>query len=320
LVIDIHDHMLEVPDFEDMSSGGVTAKFCHLSIDEYIFDSPEYWSHKDPLVRFLRSMEHIYSVSERSNGCIVIVKKASDIEKAKKEGHIGLLLGNEGGGFLKGSIGLLQLLYRFGLRFIQLTWAKTNELATAQSEYDSRKGLTKTGRRVITEMCRLGMIIDLSHLSRRSIEDCFELSDRPMIFSHGNVSINSNSACLDKGQMRSLAQNRGIIGMHFCSHIIEPGYTNRYIQASIDELLDSIETAIEFGGEDCIALGPDFMPMHPFYLKSTNQEWLSHVKGVENIGKMSNITDAMVRRGYSDELIGKILGGNAIRVIREAIG
>jgi membrane dipeptidase len=320
-IIDIHDHMFTPEDFKDMSQGGVTVKFCHLSVDEHIIKT-SYWadSDQDPLVRFLKSLHYLYGVMEQAGGNIVVIRRAEDVTAAKRENRLGVLLGSEGGAFLKGSVELLQVFHHLGLRFVQLTWAYTNDLAAAQAETDLGKGLTPAGRKMVSEMCRLGIIIDLSHLSRRSIEDCFELSDKPMVFSHGHAFRESDFSGLDPEQMKKLILNRGIIGMHFCSHIVDSRFTGSYEKASIEDLLRKIDLALELGGEDCVALGPDYIPFTPYYLKTTNQEWLSYVEGLDNISRMSRLTDAMVRRGYGDRLIEKILGGNALRVIREVLG
>ena len=319
IIIDIHDHMFSRKDFDDMNSGGVTVKFCHLSVDDRIFESP-YWSEQDPLLRFLKSLDYIQGIIESSQGGIRIIRQASDVESAKAAGCLGVLLGNEGGSFLRSSPELLRVFYRLGLRMVQLTWGRDNDLAASQDAYESAHGLTKAGCEMVAEMCRLGMLIDMSHLSRRSIDDCFDISDKPLIFSHGRVSKTSSPAGLDPRQMKRLAQNRGIIGMHFCSHILNPKYAGVFAQASIEELLDQIDLAIELGGEACVALGPDYMPLTSYYLQKTNQAWLSHVSGLENIRQMGSLTEAMVRRNYSDARIKNILGQNALRVIREALG
>jgi len=318
-VIDIHDHMCLPEDMADMEQGCVTAKFCHLTVDINIFDEPGTID-DDPMARFLKALDNILSLIETSGGHIVIARCAADVEAAKKEGRQALFLGNEGGAFLRGSVEALRVFYRLGLRFLQLTWGASNDLAAAQIQYFDDIGLTPAGKSIIAEMCKLGMIIDISHLSRRSIEDCFDLSTKPLIFSHGHAFNEVDCSGLDKLFMRRLAENRGVIGMHFCSHLINPAYFGVYDQAPISDLLDRIDLATELGGEDCVALGCDYMHMTPYFLGSTQQPWLSHVKGIENIRYLPRLTQAMTDRGYSDEFIMKVLGGNAMRLIKETIG
>ncbi len=138
----------------------------------------------------------------------MVIRRAEDVTAAKRENRLGVLLGSEGGAFLKGSVELLRVFHHLGLRFVQLTWAYTNDLAAAQAETDLGKGLTPAGRKMVSEMCRLGIIIDLSHLSRRSIEDCFELSDKPMVFSHGHAFREAIAPDWTPEQMKKLILNR----------------------------------------------------------------------------------------------------------------
>jgi len=320
-LINIHDHMFSESDFEDMAEGGFTAKFCHLAVDEKVFDTPAFFLDDDRTVRLLKALDHIFTLQEKSNGRIRFVNCAEDIRAAKREGGLALVLGSEGGGFLKGHVELLRVFYRLGLRFLVLTWAYPNELAMSQQEYLDGPGLTPAGRDVVLEMSRLGMILDLDHISRRAIDECFELYDKPMIYSHSNPRYDNRACFLDQGQMRKLADNRGIVGIHFCSHMIHDKYSGVFEKrALLSELVDSIDLAIEFGGEDCVALGCDFMPRTPYYFKFSTCEWVSFVEGIDNIRHMPLLTEAMVKRGYSDARIMKILGGNALRVIEEVLG
>jgi len=312
--------MFSASDFEDMAEGGFTAKFCHLSVDENIFDTPGFLSDDDRLIRIFKTLDHVFTLQEKSNGRIRFAKCAEDIKTAKLESGIALILGSEGGGFLKGRAELLRVFYRLGLRFLQLTWGYPNELATSHIQYENGPGLTPAGRDVVLEMSRLGMILDLSHLSRRATDECFEIYDKPMIYSHGHASRESRVCYFDPGQMRKLSDNRGVIGMHFCSHLINDKYFGVYDRALISDLLDNIDLAIELGGENCVALGCDFIPISPHFLQTTGQEWLSYVEGLDNIRHMPLLTEAMAKRGYGDMLIMKILGGNALRVIEEVLG
>lgn len=324
IVITAHDHMMGPHDFVDMKDGGVTVKMLHMTVDVAIFDHPvkckksitnfEGWTKEAML-----AVDWILGQIENSNGGIRLITSAQDVLDAKRDGSIGVVMGFEGGKVLEGRIEVLRNLYRLGVRFLQFTWAYDNQLSGAMGSPD--KGLTDFGKFVVQEMNRLGMLIDISHISPLAMQEIFELSTKPVVLSHGAAKRYSDDGCnLDDGQIKQLADKGGVLGVHFCSHIINDAYYPVKKQAPIDDLIRQIDYIADVGGIDCVALGPDFFPVTTNYVTNSQAEWLTYTQGLENIKKMRNLTRALVAKGYKEEAIQKILGGNLLRVFGDVFG
>lgn len=320
LVLISHDHMMSPSDFDDMRAGGVTAKMLHMTVDVEIFEDQEtceksITSFEGWTRRGLAAMDNVLGQIERSNGSMRLILTAKDIEEAKANGQIGVIMGFEGGKPLEGSIKTLRCFYRLGLRFLQFTWAYDNQLSAALG--NQADGLTEFGREVVREMNRLGMLIDISHLSPRAISEVFELTKRPVVLSHGAATRFAENSCnLNDDQIKALARNGGVLGVHFCSHIVNGEYLGVKKQAPIEDVIRQIDYIVELVGIDTVALGPDFFPVTENYKINTQADWLTYAQGLENIRNMRNITRSLVVRGYSDEDVRKILGGNLMRVFR----
>jgi membrane dipeptidase len=324
VVIIAHDHMMDPHSFVDMKDGGVTVKMLHMTVDVAIFDHPvkyhksitnfEGWTREAML-----TVDWILGQIENSNGAIRLVRNAQDVLDAKRDGSIGVLMGFEGGKVLEANIETLRNLWRLGVRFLQFTWAYDNQLSASMSSPE--KGLTDFGKFVVQEMNRLGMLIDISHISPRAIQEIMELSTKPVVLSHGAAKRYSDNGCnLDDDQIRALADKGGVLGVHFCSHIVNDAYYPVKKQAPIDDVVRQIDYIADIGGIDVVGIGPDFFPVTTNYVTNTQADWLTYAQGLENISKMRNLTRALVARGYKEEAIRKILGGNLLRVFGEVFG
>ena len=227
------------------------------------------------------------------------VKNISDIHAAFDSGKIAALLALEGGGAIGIDIRNVQKLYDAGVRLITLTWNAENTIATGAGVNNPTHGLTEFGRLVVAEMNRLGMIVDVSHLSEKSFWDVAEVCEGAFIASHSNSKhICNHVRNLTDEQFLEIVRVGGVAGMNFYTLFVNG--TNK---AKIDDMMKHIDHFLALGGEDSIALGSDFDGI---------DTCLSDLKGAEDMHKLFT---RMSKAGYSDELIGKIAAENLLRVV-----
>jgi membrane dipeptidase len=305
-VILAHDHLYRPEDLEAMRRGGVTAKVVKLTVDSIRWDEH---GRRVPIEEFegwirrgLEAMDAVYQYAEQRPDEVVIVRSAADILAAKRDRKIGLILSFEGPRPLEGSLEVLRAYYRLGLRQLQLTWAAPNQLITDGE-------LNELGQQVVREMNRLGIVIDLSHLSDKAFWQVLEISQQPAIVSHTAChAVSGTGDTLIDEKIRALAAKGGVVGLHFVSGYITARHGTQ--QPTLDDLIDHVAHIHSLVGIDHAALGGDYFPTAP----EDNWQW---VKGIENMSEMPNVTRALVKRGYSDEEIQKVLGGNLLRLFRE---
>ena len=319
IIILMHDHLPIADDITKMRTGGVTAKVYNLICDVEISrnfrataNQYEGWA-KRALDEVNRSITEI-----ESNDNVLLALTAEDIEKAKREGKIAILFGSEGGKLLEGELSLqkatddfvlpLRNFYRLGLRELQLTWAFENQLANS-------KGLTDFGKDVVKEMNRLGIIIDLTHIPKRAFDDVLALTKHPVIISH--CAAKAVSADLSDEQIRAIAQNGGVLGLHFYSTYMAKRLANGTVAKDIgvSDLVDHIDYIANLVGIDHVGLGADFFPTYGEWAEFQKAQGTYNIKWViEDKSAMPDVTRELVFRGYSDSEIRKILGLNFLRI------
>ncbi|NPV54452.1 MAG: hypothetical protein HPY71_13205 [Firmicutes bacterium] len=331
-VVVSHDHMMNLDSFKQMREGGVTAKILHMLVDalpwaktkeEYQYSISEFegWTK-----RALVAIDQVRSLVANSPDVACLALTVEDIREAKVEGKAAVLMGFEGGKPLEGSLEVLRCLYQLGVRHMQLTWAFNNQIAGTQDDPENT-GLTPFGHQVVREMNRLGMVIDLSHLSRKAMQDVYEITEDPVINSHaGSRVLAESTANLSDAALKQLAENGGVVGVHFCAHLIKTGAR----RASIDDLLDQVAYIADLVGIDHVGLGPDYFDYNEDFRRNTmhfyedayqnNDFDLSWVEGLEDYSKFPALTGRMLQRGFSEEDIIKVLGGNLLRVFRKVFG
>lgn len=174
-------------------------------------------------------------------------------------GKIATLLTIEGGEAVDGSLAVLRVLYRLGVRAMTLTWNENNELAGAAMGRGN-KGLTEIGREIIDGMCEIGMAIDVSHLSDRGIEQVLSRATRPAFASHSNArAVLDHPRSLSDSLIREIARQRGTIGINFYYQQL-----SKNNEAKIDDIVRHICHVVEIGGIDCCAIGSDFDGMQQY--------------------------------------------------------
>ncbi|MDA2929588.1 dipeptidase [Acidobacteria bacterium AH-259-O06] len=332
-------------DLPRLREGGVDAFFFTLFVSE------QYYPARYETKHTLRLIDLALMQIEKNSHVIELALTGSDIERISKKGKIAAVLDLEGGFDLDGDLGVLRALYRLGLRVVQLpahNWA--NEFADSCCAPHKWGGLNQHGREVIGEMNRLGMIINVSHASDETLEQAIELSSDPIVATHhGLRSFNNIARVMPERLLKKLASKGGLIGFQIGHSFHSPRYhawrtqqagrpfwdtsrigakeakmpifeidkmlAPRYpsvgptppedVLMSVDEWLNVVDRATKLVGEDHVALGTDFDggPTPP--------------RGMRDIRDLSMITDAMLRRGYSEERIRKFLGANLLRVFSQ---
>jgi membrane dipeptidase len=279
---------------------------------------------------------------------MVLATTADQVLAARKRGQVALLMGVEGGHMIDSDLAILRTYYRLGARYMTLTHTEHTPWADTASHPPAHNGLTDFGRQVVREMNRLGMMVDISHVSDKTFYDVMETSTAPVIASHSSCrAIDDVPRNMTDDMLRALAKNGGVVHINFFEGFLDHAFADRF-DALKDEqaqqetseaqapkfgdrtqvggavrrinaqriaklgrvplarLLDHIDHAVQVAGIDHVGLGSDF--------DGADDQF---PEGMEDISKIPNLVRGLMERGYSDENILKILGGNTLRVMRE---
>jgi membrane dipeptidase len=252
----------------------------------------------------LQMVDKFYTEIE-VNPEIVAVTKHDEIVKAKRDGKVCGLLSLEGAEPLMGEIALLRIFYRLGVRMLSFAWNYRTPFADGLKAKRSVSKLPELGVEALEEMGRLGMLFDVSHLADSVFWDVVDVMKGPFIASHSNArAICNHERNCDDDMIKAIADHGGVIGMNYAPAFVKQGGKG----ATVEHLVDHVDHIVRLVGSDCVGLGSDFDGIGP------------PPEGIETVDKTPNITRVLVKRGYSDEDILKILGGNHMRVFKEVIG
>lgn len=238
------------------------------------------------------------------NGIDVLqVRTAEDAGNVLKH-KAATLLAIEEGGAIDGSLEALRCLYELGVRAMTLTWSNRNDIADGINEEATGSGLTLFGKQVVAEMNRLGMLVDVSHISTAGFWSVMETSTKPIIATHSNAkSLCSHPRNLNDEQIKALAQNGGLAGITFAGQFLEEDWRNACIESvyqHIDYMLNLI------GNDDHIGFGSDFDGIsHPPY----------NIQGVQDYKPLIEY----LSKYYSDETINKITHQNVINLLQKVL-
>lgn len=211
----------------------------------------------------------------------------ADARTAKAGGRLGVLIAIEGGDFLEGRLERVAEAHRRGVRSIQLVHYRINELGDIQTEPSKHGGLTPFGRRVVGEMNRLGMIIDVAHLTFKGTRAVAEASDKPFMLSHSTLG--QGGRTISNDHARIVAAGGGVIGVFAAGERTLDGYIDRFRR-----LADVV-------GAEHVGLGSDMGSGGPFYVFSSH-------------AKLPALAQGLLRRGLGEEEVAGILGGNFLRL------
>ena len=237
-----------------------------------------------------------------------VIELAASYEKIKSivaDGKIAAILAIEGGEALEGKLSNLRIFYQLGVRLITLTWNQRNNIADGSDYLNSKRGLTSFGKNVVLEMNRLGMMIDVSHLSESGFWDVLKHSRHPVIASHSNCyQLCPHQRNLKDSQIRAIAEKGGLVGITYVPDFLRT--ENR--KAVIDDVIQHIDHIVSLVGTDFIGLGSDF------------DGCLELPEGLEGADKVFQIKEQLMQKGYKREDIQKIMGKNFMNFFRRVTG
>ena len=321
IVIDGLEILLSVSDIIEyieklVQVGGVTA--AHVTV----------FSMTDTPVQAMQRLHAWYDIFEKHSDKVVLVRTGRDIEKAKREGKFGIIMGSQNADILGGSLSLLSVYKRLGLRIIQLSYYEQNLLGEGCGERTDG-GLSNFGVEVVKEMNRLGLVIDVSHCGDQVTMDAIECSREPVMVTHANArALCSHERNKTDEQIKTLAEKGGVIGLNAFSITCE---VRKSIRPTLEDLLDMADYIVRLVGPDYVSLGLDIYPSlteETFMQRSQLYPQLSAKWGIFERNIFYNddgtvdftlfpeITKRLVARGYSNNDIEKILGLNFLRVFK----
>lgn len=270
---------------------------------------------ENPGKRFADIIGYAQAEIKEMGHSVCVAKSIQDIEKAEKEGKLYILLGVEGMSGLGSNVDYIYNLYQMGVRHIGLTWNEKNDMATGVGSWESARGLTKEGKKAITIMDRLGILIDVSHLNEKSFWDVCEQSAGSIIASHSNARKVCNvGRNLTDDQIRAIAGKRGVIGINSWSSFIAEK------DADINGLIKHIDYIVSLVGIDHVGLGFDFCNYFDTDPTSiTPNQKIIFTKDMESCEKVPHLIELLYKRGYSEKDIEKIAYKNFRRVINEVL-
>jgi len=274
-----------------MRQGGIDAGF--FAIDVTL-------ARQNHLAYALDGFGYLLNDLQKSGAEAVIVRQAEDIVRAKAAGKPAIILALEHADCTERSLNILRILYEIGVRSIGLTHNVSSWAADGCLEAREGVGLTRYGVALVQEMNRLGMLVDLAHVSPSAFFSALEVSSKPVIFSHGNAqALCDHPRNLTDAQFKALAQNGGVIGVSYV-----PSFVAKE-NPTLERLLEHIGHIVEVAGVQAVGLGGDFDGGGTLLSDAT---------------EVPLITEGLLRRGYSETSIRQILGENTLRVLKGAIG
>jgi membrane dipeptidase len=281
----------EKPVFEDMRRGGITAANCTVSVWE----------------NFTKTVDNIGVMKKkiRDNGeLLTLVRTTDDIFRAKQEGKTGIILGFQNAHAFEDNIGYIEAFADMGVRVVQLCYNTQNLVGTGCYERDG--GLSDFGREVITEMNRVGIMVDLSHVGGNTSSEAIAFSKKPVCYSHCLPSgLKEHPRNKSDAQLKEIADAGGFVGVTMFAPFLKRG-----IEANIDDYIEAIEYVVNLIGEDAVGIGTDFtqdyakeffdMLTHDKgrYRQLTNFGKVINPEGIRTIGEFPNLTAAMERHGW----------------------
>lgn len=256
------------------------------------------------------------------------VFEPGDIQRAKAEGRIGIIFGAQNCSPIEDEIRLVEVMRRLGLMIMQLTYNNQSLLACGCYEAED-SGLTRFGKQVVREMNRVGMVIDMSHSAERSTLEAIDHSEQPVIISHANPS-HFHPALRNKSDkvIDAIAANEGLLGFS-----LYPFHLKNGPQCTLDDFCDMVAWTADRMGIDRIGMGSDLCQNQPQSVlewmrngrwskamdygegNSNNAGWPDALTWFGNSSDFPGIADALGKRGFSDEEVGKIMGGNWVDVL-----
>src|ERR1700691_3073428 len=328
-------------DIPRMREGGMNAIFFSIWIDGRIMGAPA-------VQKALDQIDAVRENVRKYSKDMVLARTASDVRRAHKDGKIAALMGVEGGHMIGNDIRVLRIFADLGVRYMTLTHFVNDEWADSSTDEPAHNGLTGFGKDVVREMNRQGMIVDISHVSDKTFYDALAISKAPLLASHSSCRALCNHVRdMSDDMIKALAAKGGVIQINYEKSFIDQAYKDAYDKetggvvehmsevtkncnndedcisremnkmqqklimegklphVSGERIIDHIDHAVKLVGAEHVGLGSDF-------------DGADMPDGMEDCSKLPKITEALLRKGYSDGDIRKILGENTLRVMEQA--
>ena len=326
-------------DFPRLREGGIHVPFFALWV-------PGYYKGSEAVRRTLVLRDAMQGVFDKYPDQIELATSAHDIERIVREKKIAAVLTAEGGHQIDDDLGVLRMYRRLGILSMTLTHFRSNDWADSSTGKPEHNGLSGFGKQVVREMNRIGMIVDISHVSDKTFYDVLAVSSKPVIASHSSCFVYSDIPRNMKDDMfRALAKNGGVVGVNFGASFlnqkdaeelkqriakhndVEVNLTGAELDAyaakehagsgeirattgaaTVEDAAECIDHIAKIAGVDHVGIGSDFdgVPSVP--------------AGLEDVSRMPALTLALMKRGYKEADIQKIMGGNFLRVVKEVVG
>jgi membrane dipeptidase len=321
-------------DLRRLAEGGIGGQFWSVYI-------PADFAGPGAARAVLEQIDVVHRLVERYPDRLELATTADDIERIHRSGKVASLIGMEGGHSIEGSLAVLRQLHRAGARYMTLTHSSNIPWADSATDEPEVGGLTDFGREVVGEMNRLGMLVDLSHVSAQTMHDTLDVAVAPVIFSHSSArAVTAHARNVPDDVLRRLQENGGVVmatfvpsfvnenersqGDHFTAErvrltALHPGDREAVLAglrawsdahptpgATLSDVADHIDHIREIAGIDHLGIGSDFDGI------------TSVPRGLEDVSTIPDLLIELLARGYSREDLEKIAGRNVLRVMRSA--
>jgi membrane dipeptidase len=320
--------------FEDMAAGGLTcgsftigAAGLHRFMDGSIPEHDDWWS-REATIKDLSLWAGLFS--DQSNRVASILSVA-DIQAAKENHKVGIILNTQNSICVGTDVDNIDFFYNLGLRVIQITYNNQNFMASGCLE-DPKKNLSNFGIDAIGRMNEVGILVDTGHTGDGSIKHAAQVSEKPISCSHAGLAAKSkdeNPRVISDSALLAVAESGGVFGLSAI-----PGMLTGNVRCTLIDYVDHLEHAINVAGIDGVGIGSDFIAGATLEQIATSPDWKGKQvptslevwpvcdghEGFENQSKFGNLSHALVGRGYSDEEIRKLMGGNWLRLLGDTIG
>ena len=329
-------------DIPRMRDGGMNAIFFSIWIDGRIMGPPA-------VQKALDQIDAVHENVRKFSKDMVFARTAAEVRSAHAQGKIAALMGVEGGHMIGNDIRMVRIFGDLGVRYMTLSHFYNDEWVDSSTDKPAHNGLTDYGKEIVREMNRQGIMVDISHVSDKTFYDALEVSKAPLIASHSSCrALCDHVRDMSDEMIKALAAKGGVIHINYEKSFIDQDYKNAYDKAtggagvvgalsqaikecgddqectaraaialerkmteegklphvSWERIVDHIDHAVKLVGADHVGLGSDF-------------DGASMPEGMEDCSKLPKITEALLRKGYSDQDIRNILGENTLRVMEQ---
>jgi len=327
-------------DIPRMREGGMNAIFFSIWIDGRIMGPPA-------VQKALDQIDAVHENVQKYSNDMMFCRTAAEVREAHKQGKIAALIGVEGGHMIGNDIRVLRMFGDLGVRYMTLSHFYNDEWADSSTDKPAHNGLTDFGKDIVREMNRQGIMVDISHVSDKTFYDALEVSKAPLIASHSSCrAICNHARDMSDEMIKALAAKGGVIQINYERSFIDQAYKDAYDKASggvvaamekvtkecagdeacvgrkvkdletqleasgalprvsWEKIIEHIDHVVKLVGPEHVGLGSDF-------------DGATMPDGMEDCSKLPKITEALMRKGYSDDDLRKILGGNILRVMEQ---